>query len=90
MKLFVHPKIQTGLGLASNTYKKILEKKEITMRELLTWAAGRGFSWLEVRDPDVLMTKEELLDLKNLAEKLDMRLHYSWDNEGSVSGTAGI
>lgn len=81
MKLFVHPKIQTGLGLASNTYKKILEKKEITMRELLTWAAGRGFSWLEVRDPDVLMTKEELLDLKNLAEKLDMRLHYSWDNE---------
>ena len=51
------------------------------MRELLTWAAGRGFSWLEVRDPDVLMTKEELFDLKNLAEKLDMRLHYSWDNE---------
>lgn len=81
MKLFAHSKIQTGLGLASNTYKKILEKKEMTMRELLTWAAGRGFSWMEVRDPDVRMTKEELLDLKSLAEKLDMGLHYSWDNE---------
>lgn len=55
MKLFAHNDIQTGIGLASNSYKKVLESNEITMRELLMWAAGRGFSWMEVRDSKVQM-----------------------------------
>ena len=50
--------IDTGLGLASNTYKQVLMSGEMTIKELICWAAGRGFSWVEVRDPDVTMTRD--------------------------------
>ena len=79
-RLCVNEKNRTGLGLASNTYKQVLASGELTMRELLCWAAGRGFSWVEVRDPEVKMSREELLDLKELAEKWNLTIHYSWDN----------
>ena len=80
-RLYVGSKICTGLGLATNTYKKVLESGELTLRELITWAAGRGFSWVEIRDADVKMSEQELLDMKELADKLQVRLHYAWDNE---------
>ncbi len=80
-RLYVGSKIGTGLGLATNTYKKVLESGELTLRELITWAAGRGFSWVEIRDADVKMFRQELLDMKELADKLQVRLHYAWDNE---------
>ena len=69
-RLYVGSKICTGLGLATNTYKKVLESGELTLRELITWAAGRGFSWVEIRDADVKMSEQELLDMKELADKL--------------------
>ncbi|MEY8337670.1 hypothetical protein AALB16_06505 [Lachnospiraceae bacterium 62-35] len=80
-KIKVYKGIDTGLGLASNTYKQILQSGEMTMKELIAWAAGRGFSWLEVRDAKVEMTEEELNDMKKLADTLEVRLHYSWDNK---------
>ncbi|WP_101876582.1 sugar phosphate isomerase/epimerase family protein [Lachnoclostridium edouardi] len=80
-KLTVHPNIKTGLGLAGNTYKQVIQKGEITLGELIAWAAGRGFSWFELRDAGVTMEREELLRLKALADTLGLRIHYSWDNE---------
>jgi sugar phosphate isomerase/epimerase len=80
-KIKVSSNLHSGLGLATNSYKKILKSGEITLGELIAWAAGRGFSWLEIRDADVTMTTQELLDLKELADKFHVRLHYAWDNE---------
>jgi sugar phosphate isomerase/epimerase len=80
-KLNVSIRLCKGLGLATNSYKKVLESGEITVRELIAWAAGRGFSWLEIRDADVKMSTQELMELKALADKLNVRLHYAWDNE---------
>lgn len=79
-KITVCGGVRTGLGLASNTYKQVLRSGELTLKELIAWAAGRGFSWVEVRDPDVEMTEEALLDTLELANRLGVRLHYSWDN----------
>ena len=53
----------------------------VAIGELLCWAAGRGFSWVEVRDPEVQMTRQELEDIRALADRLSLRIHYSWDNE---------
>lgn len=83
-RFYISKKFRTGLGLASNTYKQILKSGEMSLRELIAWAAGRGFSWVEVRDPNVEMTRGELLDLKAFAEKLDVRLHYAWDNQDTL------
>lgn len=80
-RLYVSSKIRTGLGLATNTYKQVLRSGELTLRELLAWAAGRGFSWLEIRDTNVEMSEQELLELKELADKLHVKLHYAWDNK---------
>lgn len=79
-KLSIGKEFNTGLGLASNTYKKVLQNQEMTLKELIAWAAGKGFSWVEVRDAEVEMSEEQLLDLKQLADKLNVRIHYSWDN----------
>lgn len=76
--------IDTGLGLASNTYKQVLMSGEMTIKELICWAAGRGFSWVEVRDPDVTMTRDELEGIKRLADSLKIRIHYSWDNKDTL------
>lgn len=80
-KIKIYTGIDTGLGLASNTYKQVLQSGEMTLKELIAWAAGRGFSWVEVRDAEVEMTEEELDDVKRLADTLEIRLHYSWDNK---------
>ena len=60
-KLTVHPNIRTGLGLAGNTYKQVIQKGEITLGELIAWAAGRGFSWFELRDAGVTLSLIHIL-----------------------------
>ena len=84
MRLQVHSGIGTGIGLASNTYKQVLSSGELTLRELIAWAAGRGFSWVEVRDPNVEMGRRECLEMIELADRLGVRLHYSWDNRDAL------
>ena len=78
-------RIGTGLGLATNTYKQVLSSGELSVRELIAWAAGRGFSWVELRDPDVEMTPEELEAIHKLADDLGVRIHYAWDNTDTLS-----
>lgn len=80
-RLNVCGQFRIGLGLASNTYKQVIQSGEMTLKELVAWAAGRGFSWIEVRDAQVEMTREELEDIRRFAEKLEVRIHYSWDNQ---------
>lgn len=80
-RLSVCSRISTGLGLASNTYKQVIQSGEMTLKEMIAWAAGRGFSWVEVRDANVDMTQEALEDIRKFAEKMAVRIHYSWDNQ---------
>jgi len=81
MRLSFNNKIKTGVGLASNSYKQILQSGEITLRELLIWASGRGFAWVELRDPEVNYQPAELVRIREFADKLDLRIHYAWDTE---------
>lgn len=80
-QLYADQKNTIGVGLASNTYKQVLNSGELTIRELICWAAGRGFSWVELRDANVKMSREELLDIHELAKKWNLTIHYSWDNK---------
>lgn len=79
-RILVHPFIRTGLGLATNSFLPSLRRGEITLEQLLRWAAENGFSWIELRDPHVEMKTEELDSVRKLADELRLRVHYAWDN----------
>ncbi|MDD3361176.1 MAG: TIM barrel protein [Hespellia sp.] len=79
-KLVSYKGIKTGIGLATNCYKQVLEKQEISLKDLIIQAAERGFSWVEVRDPEVMMSIETLKTIKKIADSYQIRIHYSWDN----------
>lgn len=79
-RIFVHPAVSSGLGLATNSFLPALSQKQITLEGLFRWAAQKGFSWIELRDPDVSMDSEKLSSLKALADSLSLRVHYAWNN----------
>lgn len=78
-------RIRTGLGLATNTFRQVLRAGELNERELIAWAAGRGFSWVELRDTNVEKIPEELEEIRELADALGVRIHYAWDNSDTLS-----
>jgi hypothetical protein len=39
-----------------------------------------GFSWVEVRDKNVQLNRCDVERIRNLANKLGIRIHYAWDS----------
>jgi sugar phosphate isomerase/epimerase len=78
-KIIVSQGKQPTLGLTTNTFMKFIKNSEITNEQIIKWAYDFGFSWVELRDPDVSMSNEDLLMLKELADGFNIRIHYAWD-----------
>ena len=67
------------IGFTTQTFVNFIEDKSISVKDLIEWAADQGFKWVEVRDPQIKMSKEYLKIIKNQAEHLGIRIHYAWD-----------
>lgn len=78
-KLFTNLANKTLIGFTTNMFMNSLNRGEVRLKDLLIWGKECGFSWLEIRDPYLSMTKEELSIIKYLGEQLNLELHYAWD-----------
>ena len=67
------------LGVTTQTFKAVLETGACKEADILKWAAGAGFSWVEVRDFDGSMSVGSLVALRDLSLDLGIRIHYAWD-----------
>lgn len=75
-RIFLNTTTKPGLGFTTNMFANTGMKIE----DVIRWAEENGFSWAEVRDPNVKMSDSELINIKKLAVELNMELHYAWDS----------
>jgi sugar phosphate isomerase/epimerase len=78
-KLFTNTINKMPIGFTTNMFINSLNNREVKLEDLMIWGKKNGFSWVEIRDPYIDMTKEELCNIKDLGEKLNLNLHYAWD-----------
>ena len=73
-------KFKNGFGLTTavllSFFKDLLEDTLKTIE----WAKRNGFSWVEVRDKNVEFSRCDIEKIRNLANKLGIRIHYAWDS----------
>ena len=74
------PAIRTGLGVTTNSFEQPLRNGEITMEQLLEEFGSLGFSWVELRDQNVELTPRQCLEIRDLAARQGLRVHYAWNN----------
>lgn len=78
-KLVATSSSQSRIGLTTSTFKNFIKNEEITLEEIIEWSRQIGFSLIEIRDSQMMMSHEYLLQLKERANHLNVQLHYAWD-----------
>lgn len=67
------------IGFTTQTFIKHINDKSISVEELIEWASNQDFKWVELRDPQVKLTKKYLKKIKSFAEQLGININYAWD-----------
>lgn len=69
------------LGFTSNIFAQPLKSGQITLAELLALGKELGFKTMEIRDDEVALSAQQVLELKEKADVLGMQLSYAIKND---------
>lgn len=72
------------LGMTSQTFSKAIKSGTCSQRDVIEWAAGQGFAWIEIRDFDLSMARDEVRALAGVARGCGILMQYSWDGTDLV------
>lgn len=73
-------KFKNGFGLTTAVLLPFFNNLLEDTLKTIEWAKENGFSWVEVRDKNVELTRCDVEKIRNLANKLGVRIHYAWDS----------
>ncbi|MBQ7985903.1 MAG: hypothetical protein IJ304_01380, partial [Clostridia bacterium] len=73
-------KFKNGFGLTTAVLLPFFNSLLEDTLKTIEWAKENGFSWVEVRDKNVEFTRSDVEKIRNLANKLGIRIHYAWDS----------
>jgi sugar phosphate isomerase/epimerase len=69
----------TMIGFTTRTFRPCITRGDVSLGDIVRWAAGERFALVEVRDGNISLSDKELGDLKTTAESAGLPLHYAWD-----------
>lgn len=72
-------KFKNGFGLTTAVLLPFFDDLLEDTLKTIAWAKENGFSWVEVRDKNVELTRCDVEKIRNFANKLNIRIHYAWD-----------
>ncbi len=67
------------IGFTSRTFAAAIAKGELSLRDAVAWAVAERFPWLELRDGALELSDGEIEELRALASRGGVRLHFAWD-----------
>lgn len=73
-------KFKNGFGLTTAVLLPFFNDLLDDTLKTIEWAKNNGFSWVEVRDKNVELSKSDADKIRNFANKLGIRIHYAWDS----------
>lgn len=73
-------KFKNGFGLTTAVLLPFFNNLLEDTLKTIEWAKENGFSWVEVRDKNVELSRQDVEKIRNLANKLGVRIHYAWDS----------
>ena len=77
------------IGFTSRTFAGAIARGETTLEEIVGWAVGERFPWMEARDVNLSLGEGEIRKLVVAAAKGNMRLNYAWDGSNILDPADG-
>jgi sugar phosphate isomerase/epimerase len=65
------------LGFTTQNFLPVLDVTTENARKLISYAAEEGYSWIELRDPDATLSREEAEKIAEFARQNDIEVSYA-------------